>query len=120
MAEKKKGEDTSGGFIDLVESLGFGTLVQKLDAKLIEVSEAVQETGKVGEITLKLKLKKSGEFAAVVADVRVNRPEHPTPETSFFFGAKGLQRDDPKQLHLKNLPATPARLRTIDGGKDDE
>jgi hypothetical protein len=114
MAENARG----GTFADLIESIGHGTLVQKLEEKLLELSEAVKETGKVGTITLKLTVKKAGEFASVVADVKTTKPEHGSPESVFFFGAHGLQKEDPRQLKLKNLPASPASLRTLEGGKE--
>lgn len=114
----------SGDFCELIETIGFGSLKEKLEALLGELVDAVKETGKDGELTLKLKLKKAGEHCAVKADAKITRPQHPTPESVFFFGQRGrIHRDNPRQTRLREVPATPPALRTVKtpgGGSDGD
>lgn len=112
--DEEKVKFHSGDFCELVETIGFGTFKQKLEGLLGELVEAVNETGKDGQLTIKFKLKKAGEHLAVKADATITRPQHPTPESTFFIGQKGrLHRDNPRQTRLREVPATPPTLRQV-------
>lgn len=128
--DEEKAKFHAGDICEVIETIGFGTFKQKLESLLGELVESVNETGKDGSLTIKFKLKKAGEHLAVKADATITRPQHPTPETTFFFGQKGrLHRDNPRQTRLKEVPAAPPTLRTVKttpsgggttGGGEDE
>jgi hypothetical protein len=111
-----------GDFCDLIESIGFGSLKQKLEENLAELAEAVKDTGKNGKLVLTITLKKAGEHAGIAADVKTTKPQHSVPESVFFFGQKGrLHRDNPKQTRLKEVSVVPTPLRTVkpSGGEEN-
>lgn len=91
-------------FAEFVTDLAHGSINQKLTMALAQVTNAVEDTGKAGELTLKLQIKKEGKMAAVVVDIRKKVPEHPLHGTLFYIGANGeLLREDPRQMRLKGL-----------------
>lgn len=121
--DEKQSKFHSGDFCELVETIGHGCFKDKVESLLGELVDAVKETGKDGQLTIKLKLKKAGEHCSVKADATITRPQHPTPESVFFFGQKGrIHRDNPRQTRLKQVPAAPPALRTVKptGGGDGE
>ena len=99
-------------FSEFITNLVNGEVNQKLTVTLGEVSEAVNETGLVGEIKLKLTVKKEGGRAIVAVDITKKVPEHPVHGTLFHFGNGGLVRDDPRQMKMKGLDAP--KLKTVE------
>lgn len=70
--------------------------------KLGEVVDAVIETGKKGELTLKIKIAKNGEGSVKLdTDITSKVPE-PTIPSSIFFATSGgsLRKDNPNQPKL--------------------
>lgn len=96
-------------FADILRELGSGNTYDELTAKLAEVVEAVTTTRKVGEISIKLKVKPNGDAGVIVADeIKSKVPEASRGETVFFVTSGGsLVRQDPRQ---QDLP-----LRRVDG-----
>jgi DUF4097 and DUF4098 domain-containing protein YvlB len=114
MGRNKAVEDKGSNFVELLESIGYGALLQKLDQNLAEISGAVEETGKSGKIALTITVKKAGELARVSGDVKVTKPQHGTPEGIFFFGPDGrLTQEDARQLKLKEVTHDPTPIRTL-------
>lgn len=120
-------------FHELLAELDHGRVNQRLTEFLAEVTSGVAETSKTGEITLTLKVKKEGEMAAVTADVKIKRPEHPMHGTLMYFGTNNtsLHRENPRQLKLREVaqmkPPRPAGAPKADplvvddeDGPDDE
>lgn len=104
-------------FAEFITDLANGKVSQKLTEKIAEVAAAVEETGKVGEINIKIQIKKEGTVAVVGTEIKTKIPEHPIHGTLFHFGENGtLLREDPKQMTLKNLDPKP--LRAVDDGDD--
>lgn len=108
-------------FAEVIQQLGGGQVYQDLGDKLTEIVLAVQDTRKVGEITLNLKIKPNGEYGITVAEtVKAKVPERARGETMFFANSAGhLMRNDPRQqdLPLRRIDhamnaAVP--LRTVD------
>jgi hypothetical protein len=77
-------------------------------AKLLsEVSAAVDDTGKPGELVIKIKVRKEGKHAAVKVELSAKRPQAPHREEPFYFTEDGtLSREDTRQLTLDKI-ATP-------------
>lgn len=91
-------------FAEFITDLAHGNINQKLTEALAEVTDAVEETGKAGELTIKFQVRKEGKMAVVAVDVKKKVPEHPLHDTLFYIGDNGeLLREDPRQLRLKGL-----------------
>ena len=109
--------ETNPDFAEFITDLSHGSVNQRLTEDLAKVVEAVQETGRTGELTIKLNVKLEGGMAVVNTEVKSKAPKPPLPGTMFFVGEKGLlHREDPRQTRMKTLDAP--RLATI--GTDRE
>lgn len=96
-------------FTDTLNALRFGTLNDDLSAELNKLVSACANTGKVGELTLKIKLKpgKGGQIE-VFDDIKVSAPKEERGSSIMFATPEGnLQREDPRQLQIEGL-------RTVD------
>ena len=92
-------------FGELIDELRFGSLADELNEKLAELVNACVDTGKVGSLSLQIKLKpgKAGEVE-ITDVVKVTVPQgergsylmYPTPEGR-------LQRQNPRQLAIDGL-----------------
>ena len=109
-------------FATFITDLDHGKINQHLTEILAAVVAAVEDTGKVGEVTLKITVKKEGKMAIIGVDVKGKEPKHPLHGTLFYIGENGeLLRDDPRQLSLKNLDKPP--LKAVEfpvAGDEDE
>lgn len=104
-------------FSEFVTDLADGRVNQRLTATIAEVCEAVQETGLVGEVTVKFIIKKESSRAVVAVEIKEKIPRHPEHATLFYFGNGGLVREDPRQLKLKGLDAP--KLKTVKDKDED-
>jgi ribosomal protein S28E/S33 len=97
-------------FADVLRELCAGSTYDELTARLGEVVEAVTDTGKVGEISIKLKIKPNGDAGVIVTDeIKTKVPERARGDTVFFVTSGGsLVRQDPRQqdLPLRSVPGT--------------
>lgn len=97
-------------FTDTLVTLRYGRLADELTDKLNALTEAVTRTGKVGEITLSIKLKptnNSGQIE-IIDDIKVKSPKENTGTTIMFATPENnLTREDPRQLQIEGL-------RTVD------
>lgn len=90
-----------------------GATHAELTDALAEVGAAVMETGKPGEVVLRIKVskasKKGGHQMLVADDVIVKAPKPARDESLFFFDERtgSLTRTDPLQpsLPLQEVPA---------------
>ncbi len=96
-------------FADVLRELGGGSTYEDLTAKLAEVVEAVTQTRKVGEISIKIRVKPNGDSGVIVTDeIKTKVPEPTHGDTVFFVTSGGsLVRQDPRQ---QDLP-----LRRVEG-----
>lgn len=100
-------------FNETLCSIRAGVLVNELTEKLAAAVKAVEETGKSGELTLKLTIKKIARFGAIdIADkVTVKIPEDQPVTTLMFSTPEGnLVTEDPRQqkLELRAVPVPGA------------
>lgn len=105
----------SRAFADVIRELCGGKVYEDLTTQLGEVVTAVMETGKVGELSLKLSIKSNGEGSVrVLADVKQKVPAPTLGETLFFATTTGsLIRNDPRQpeLPLREVKVEQAPLK---------
>jgi len=91
-------------FAGVLREVRKGNLHSELSDALQEVTTAVIEHSKPGEIALKLKIKPTGEEAATVMieDAVTTKVPQPTrPQSMFFADDEGnLNRRDPRQAEL--------------------
>ena len=85
--------------ISILQGFRKGVLVQELSEKTKEVVKGVRETGKAGEITLKLTFKSDGDGQhTLVPKITTKVPQAETPPAIFFSDDEGdLFRSDPRQ-----------------------
>lgn len=108
-------------FADVVRELAGGTVYEDLTTQLGEVVTAVLDTGKVGELSLKLSIKPNGEGSVrVLSDIKQKVPAPTRGETLFFATTTGsLIRNDPRQpeLPLREVKAetTPLKEAALNG-----
>jgi len=98
-------------FFDTLRELRKGRTHEELSTALAAMVTAVQDTGKSGEITLKLKIrpprKGSITYITIEDEITSKLPRADRDDTVFFPLADGsLSRQDPSQLGLK-LSAVP-------------
>lgn len=110
----------SRAFADVIRELAGGKVYEDLTTQLGEVVTAVLETGKVGDLSLKLSIKPNGEGSVrVLADVKHKVPTPAIGETLFFATTTGsLIRNDPRQseLPLRDVKAEQTPLKEAVNG----
>ena len=102
-------------FCDVIKEVGQRRLLPELDAAVREVTKAVNDTGGVGEIILKLKIRKTARAESGTIEMEVGGivatkiPKGNHPASLFFLNedTESLQRDDPQQAEL---PGTRVEL----------
>ena len=90
---------------------------------LNELVLACRETNKVGELTLKIKVRPDGASGQYFLEdqVSINAPKSERGKTLFFGTPDGnLQRDDPNQrkLDLRNVSDDKQPVKTLDETKE--
>ena len=94
-------------FNDTLNAVRFGQLQDELTVKFDQLIQACRDTGKTGEITLKLKLrplKGSSQQVEISDAILLNKPEFDNGTTIMFINKDGnLQREDPRQMSLEGL-----------------
>lgn len=102
-------------YAEVVKDIAFGQSYDELTAALAEVTAAVLETRKVGEITYKMKIKPNGEATVKIVDeIKVKVPEPTRPESIFYATAEGsLLRENPNQgkLDLRDVNAPRGEVK---------
>lgn len=93
-------------FNDTLVALRYGTLHDELTKALNQLTDDVTRTGKVGTLTLSIKLKptnNSGQLE-IIDDIKVSTPKE-TKGTTIMFATpeNNLTREDPKQLSIDGL-----------------
>lgn len=105
-------------FCNVLQDLGGKRLLPELDGALREVSKAVNDTGGVGEIILKLKVRKTStaesgtvemEVSGIVA-TKIPKGKHPSSIYFLNEDTESLQRDDPQQADMFPKPEPSSTL----------
>lgn len=92
-------------FTDTINALRYGTLNDDLTSALNDLVKICDNTGKAGELTLKLKLKpgKGGQME-IIDELIVKAPKEEKGTSIFFATPEGnLTREDPRQLNIEGL-----------------
>ena len=89
-------------FHDTVDIIRTGQLSAELDTQLAEMIQAVQSTGKLGELTLKIKVKKSKSDQIEIADVVTCKMPQPERKVTYVFALENgaVSQADPRQRAL--------------------
>lgn len=97
--------------------LRFGETLDELTSKMAELVAAVGNTQKVGEITIKLKLKPgAGGSIEITDEIKAKIPELPKGSSLFFATPENnLVRNDPRQqaLPLKSVDSGVGQLKEV-------
>lgn len=103
-------EQYGHALIDLLGNLRRGEFLADADDQLREVVQAVEETGRKGELTIRLTFNPSKSQGMVtVADAITGKlPKPEVGETLMFFTEDGLSRRDPRQPELPFAVSPPA------------
>lgn len=101
-------------FNNTIDQIRYGQLSDELTEKMTELTRVCKETGRAGELTLKIKIKPGAAGQMELSDdVKVKMPEYPRSTTLMFATDDGgLQREDPRQ---KTLDLTG--LKDVSGSK---
>lgn len=81
-----------------------GQALVKAEQGLEDIIEAVKSTGKVGELTLNIKVipdKTDELIVRIKPKVKLSIPERDFAEGIFFIDGKKLSRQDPRQIELE-------------------
>ena len=126
MDEETEREETVP-FAAILQQIRKGGCHHELSEELANLVQAVQAEGKVGTLTLTLKVTPyDKDFGAVkVTDaVKVNAPKPENPSTTFFGDEQGnLTRSNPRQAELPGLapvegsPKAPQGAETQKGAQ---
>lgn len=100
---------------DVLRDIRKGRVVDLATERLAEIVQAVDETGKPGELTLILKVtpeKGGGSQKTLTAKVKAKIPEADLPEGIFFSDADGdLHRSDPAQTTMEFRDASSRQVQ---------
>lgn len=100
---------------DVLREYRNGKAVDLASQRLCELIQAVDETGKAGELTIKIKVKPEkggGSQKTLAIDVKSKAPEIDLPEAVFFSDSGGdLHRTDPAQQEMRFRDAGDASAR---------
>jgi hypothetical protein len=92
---------------DTLRHLGGGTVMDDAAEKLADLVKLVDQTGKAGELTIKIGLRKATAGAlALSGEVKVKKPAEPKVEALLFATPEGnLLTENPNQgkLDLKEV-----------------
>lgn len=111
MTTKSTQGSASSALAMLMELRG-GSMLMELDEQLSRLVNAVCDTGKKGELTLKLAVRPAGTSdarALILEDaVRVKLPELSRGSSIFFADSEArLTRQDPRQLRIDDVKDVP-------------
>lgn len=101
---------------DVLRDYRKGKAVDLASTRLAELVQAVDETGKAGEIIIKIKVKPQkggGSEKTLAIDVKSKIPEMELPEAVFFSDADGdLHRIDPAQMEMTLRDASSRQVQS--------
>jgi hypothetical protein len=104
MPELNQPQTTSNSFAKALAEMRKGRTLTELSTELESLIKAVRETGKKGELTLKLKVTpdSEGTICLVEDQVSVKTPKMDKASTTFFITDDNqLSRSDPRQEEMK-------------------
>lgn len=104
-------------FTDLVRDLRHGQTLEELSEELSDLQDRCKQTGKVGSITLTIKLKPEkgmdGMFG-VIDEIKSKKPQFDRGATIFYEHADmQLRREDPRQVKMDLREAPKKEPRDV-------
>lgn len=102
-------------FTDVLRDMRFGETLDELSEEFNKLVQAVENTGRGGQLTLQIKLKPSAAGAVELTDlVKVSLPP-PQKGTSLFFATPegNLVRNDPRQTEIPGLKEVQANSKPL-------
>ncbi len=85
-------------FGEVLLDLAGGDLEKKLTAELADVVRAVEETGKNGNLTIKLIVARDAKVLRITCESKTTIPKESVEATAFFTDERGgLHKDNPRQ-----------------------
>lgn len=107
--------DKLNRFLDNMVSYGLGKVVDEMADLQQKIVEAARETGKVGELTLKLKFKRSGPHGLIVEPTVTSKvPKHPIKTVEMFADEDNyLHEDNPAQLTHENVQTVDFKKQKV-------
>lgn len=113
-------EGSASSALAMLMDLRGGVTLSELDEQLSKLVNAVCDTGKKGELTLKLLVRPAGSSdtrALILEDqVKVKLPELARGSSIFFADERSrLTRQDPRQMQLDDVKEVPQDLPTVNG-----
>lgn len=105
-------------FTDVLQDIRGGDVIHELTDQLRDVVTRVADTGRPGEIILKLKVKPASKGAGATLiiedDIKVKLPVHEKGTTILYATKDGdLQRNDPRQPQLVGMERQTAPVVPI-------
>jgi hypothetical protein len=103
---------------ETLKSLRYGSLDAELGEKLHELVQRVDNTQRVGSLTLTLKVKPGGQGRLeILDDIKVTMPKEEKGSSIMFVMPSGnLARTDPRQMEiegLKRVDPETGEIRTV-------
>lgn len=104
--------------VNFLALLGHGEFFDQLTDKRLELENAISETGKAGDITIKIKVAPNGQGKRVLTfePVKIKKPVVPAGSTYVFASQSGQYlENDPEQreLPLKNVTSIDEGARQL-------
>ena len=102
---------------DTLRLLQGGMLLDRASDELAALVKGVDDTGKPGQLTITLKLKKASGAIEIVADVKTKVPEQKPDSDLLWATVEGnLSVDNPSQrkLDLRVAETKKVEVRTVD------
>jgi len=102
-------------FTDVLRDMRFGETIEELGIEFNKLVQAVEDTGRGGEMTLSIKLKPSTAGAIELTDVVKVKLPPPQKGTSLFFATPegNLVRNDPRQKEIPGLKEVSANTQPM-------
>lgn len=103
--------------VNFLALLGHGEFLDCLAEERLALEKAINEVGKAGEITVKIKVAPNGDTRRVISfDVKSKRPVLAASSTYVFSTASGQyveSNPDQRELPLKNVTSIEEGARTL-------
>lgn len=92
-------------FTDVIRDMRFGETLEELSEEFNKLVQAVENTGRPGELVISIKLKPSTAGAIELTDLIKTKLPAPKKGTSLFFATPegNLVRNDPRQREIPGL-----------------
>lgn len=90
-------------FAEVIGDIRSGGLANELAETMADLAKAVDMHGKPGEMTLKIKLKPSGDGVEVIDTLSAKVPDYDRPTSFFFVHSSGLRRNPVQQDRLEGM-----------------